>query len=196
MIWKGVWDSDPTYAADDAVQHDGTAWIALRASTNVTPEAGDDWSLLALGVTASCNVGELVTWNGAAWACTARPYAITSVVGTAGQIDAVIKRRECRACAAVHRQRQHLRNRGECPLARRHACFGVCGRDAQSRRLRRQDRRQDDRAADGAGARHSRVGAVCVWPRAHGLGQHALRSGFPDRGRRRRARRVPRKCSG
>ena len=43
-----------SYAANEAVQHDGTAWIALRANTDVTPEAGDDWSLFALGVTASC----------------------------------------------------------------------------------------------------------------------------------------------
>ncbi len=75
LTWKGGWDSAASYAANDTVQDDGTAWIALRANTDVRPEAGDDWSVFALGVTASCNVGELVTWNGAAWACTPRPYA-------------------------------------------------------------------------------------------------------------------------
>jgi hypothetical protein len=88
LTWKGAWDSVPSYATNEAVQHDGTAWIALRDNTNVTPVGGDDWSLLALGVTSSCQVEELVTWNGTAWACTARPFAVTSVVGTAGQIDA------------------------------------------------------------------------------------------------------------
>lgn len=47
LNWRGAWDSAETYAANDAVSHDGSSWLAKRENTGATPAAGDDWTLLA-----------------------------------------------------------------------------------------------------------------------------------------------------
>jgi hypothetical protein len=47
LTFKGVWSSATTYATDDAVFFNGSAWLAKRASTSVTPVEGADWTLLA-----------------------------------------------------------------------------------------------------------------------------------------------------
>lgn len=48
LTWRGTWDSVTSYVANDAVLANGSAWVALRANSNVTPIAGLDWSLLAM----------------------------------------------------------------------------------------------------------------------------------------------------
>ncbi len=47
LNWKGVWNSAASYAVDDAVNHEGSAWIAKQPSTNIAPTEGGIWSLLA-----------------------------------------------------------------------------------------------------------------------------------------------------
>lgn len=48
VTWRGTWTSGPAYALADAVLHEGSAWIAKRASTSVAPiEGGADWDLFA-----------------------------------------------------------------------------------------------------------------------------------------------------
>lgn len=46
MTWRGTWSPLVTYAADDAIEHDGSAWVALGTSSG-TPPPGSDWQLLA-----------------------------------------------------------------------------------------------------------------------------------------------------
>ncbi|CUX41783.1 hypothetical protein AGR7C_Lc100169 [Agrobacterium deltaense Zutra 3/1] len=50
--WAGVWNNTDAYAKNDVVRNNKSAWIALRANTNVAPpvlptEANDDWELFA-----------------------------------------------------------------------------------------------------------------------------------------------------
>ncbi len=46
--WRGPWAAVTGYAADDVVFQGGSAWIAKRTNTGVTPaEGGADWDLLA-----------------------------------------------------------------------------------------------------------------------------------------------------
>jgi hypothetical protein len=47
LTWRGTWSGSSNYLADDAVQSNGSAWLARRANQNVTPAEGADWSLLA-----------------------------------------------------------------------------------------------------------------------------------------------------
>ena len=46
LVWKGAWSGIVTYSADDAVQYQGTAWIAVSPSTAVAPPS-TEWALLA-----------------------------------------------------------------------------------------------------------------------------------------------------
>ena len=83
--WRGAWDAANTYAVNDIVQHEGSAWISTVASTNEEPtgasgfwdlyaqagESGDDgtgfnWR----GVwdsTVTYQINDLVRHNGSAW---------------------------------------------------------------------------------------------------------------------------------
>jgi hypothetical protein len=45
--WLGTWSSSATYTTNDAVQYNGSSFIALKQNSNVTPVAGATWSLLA-----------------------------------------------------------------------------------------------------------------------------------------------------
>jgi hypothetical protein len=44
--WLGVWDDTTAYVEDDAVDHDGTAYIALTGNTNDEPPSAN-WSVMA-----------------------------------------------------------------------------------------------------------------------------------------------------
>ena len=46
FVWKGLWDWQTSYVANDIVNYGGAEWIALRASQNVTcPDHPADWGL-------------------------------------------------------------------------------------------------------------------------------------------------------
>jgi hypothetical protein len=47
LVWRGAWAEAAAYASDDAVQFEGSSWVATRENTAVPPAAGADWSLLA-----------------------------------------------------------------------------------------------------------------------------------------------------
>ena len=47
LTWRGAWNIGTGYVADDAVISEGSAWIAMRVNTGVTPAEGADWTLLA-----------------------------------------------------------------------------------------------------------------------------------------------------
>lgn len=48
LTWQGLWASQTAYATDDVVRHDGRAWVAVSASTGVTPaRSASEWELLA-----------------------------------------------------------------------------------------------------------------------------------------------------
>lgn len=47
LNWKGAWDPAATYAADDAVSHAGSSWVAKQPSTGVAPAEGAAWTILA-----------------------------------------------------------------------------------------------------------------------------------------------------
>ncbi len=47
LVWRGPWDFSTSYAANDAVQNGGSAWVATLANTGVTPTEGASWTLLA-----------------------------------------------------------------------------------------------------------------------------------------------------
>jgi type VI secretion system Hcp family effector len=47
LIWRGAWDAAVQYQVDEAVSHEGSAWMAKQESVGVTPAEGDVWSLLA-----------------------------------------------------------------------------------------------------------------------------------------------------
>jgi len=47
FVWRGAWAQVVEYKADDAVQFEGSSWIALRENQAVPPESGDNWALLA-----------------------------------------------------------------------------------------------------------------------------------------------------
>jgi collagen type I alpha len=62
LTWKGSWDGATAYQVNDAVQHQGSAWIALAASTGIAPPSAE-WSLLSsMGAT---GLGWQGTWSGA-----------------------------------------------------------------------------------------------------------------------------------
>jgi Collagen triple helix repeat (20 copies)/IPT/TIG domain len=47
LEWQGLWDQTTPYDENDAVSHEGSSWIARRANVGVTPEEGEDWTLVA-----------------------------------------------------------------------------------------------------------------------------------------------------
>lgn len=52
ITWRGVWNGASDYSKNDVVQNNKSAWIALRANTNVAPPAlpataNADWELFA-----------------------------------------------------------------------------------------------------------------------------------------------------
>lgn len=47
LVWKGAWDDTVSYVANDAVEYQGSAYVALAPSTNVPPPDPAAWSVLA-----------------------------------------------------------------------------------------------------------------------------------------------------
>lgn len=48
LVWRGAWNLGNPYVYTDAVRYNGSAYYALRASTNAQPDVSPaDWSLLA-----------------------------------------------------------------------------------------------------------------------------------------------------
>ena len=66
--WLGDWSSLTTYAAGDAVHSNGTAYIAIAASTNQTPPNGAYWQIVAEAnyPTQTGNAGKALTTDGSA----------------------------------------------------------------------------------------------------------------------------------
>jgi hypothetical protein len=50
LIWRGTWDTNASYALDDTIQYSGRAFIAIQASTGITPPTSATstsyWALL------------------------------------------------------------------------------------------------------------------------------------------------------
>lgn len=46
LVWRGAWRRGTDYAPDDAVEHKGSSYVAIAASTGSEPPAGS-WDLLA-----------------------------------------------------------------------------------------------------------------------------------------------------
>jgi hypothetical protein len=49
MIWRGTWSAATAYAATDAVEYQGSAYIAVTPNQNQAPGTGSAWQLLAQG---------------------------------------------------------------------------------------------------------------------------------------------------
>jgi len=66
--WTGDWSSLTTYAAGDAVHSNGTAYIAIAASTNQTPPNGTYWQIVAEAnyPTQTGNADKALTTDGSA----------------------------------------------------------------------------------------------------------------------------------
>jgi hypothetical protein len=50
LNWRGAWaggNPAPIYFMNDAVQYNGSSWVALQSNSNTTPSQGATWSLLA-----------------------------------------------------------------------------------------------------------------------------------------------------
>ena len=47
--WRGIWNAEPSYIANDAVTYNGSAFVAKRSSLNVAPTPGFRWGLMASG---------------------------------------------------------------------------------------------------------------------------------------------------
>jgi hypothetical protein len=47
MNWRSAWDAGAQYVKDDAVQYEGSSWVALQDNTNTPPEPGGTWTLVA-----------------------------------------------------------------------------------------------------------------------------------------------------
>jgi hypothetical protein len=47
MQWQGAWSSATSYAIDDAVQYNGSSYVAVAANTNQTPDVSASWNLLS-----------------------------------------------------------------------------------------------------------------------------------------------------
>lgn len=47
LVWRGDWSASTAYSVHDVVFYDNASWVALAASTNVTPVEGATWDLLA-----------------------------------------------------------------------------------------------------------------------------------------------------
>lgn len=46
LVWRGTWTSADTYQSDDAVEHAGSAYVAIATTNGVAPPS-TDWQLLA-----------------------------------------------------------------------------------------------------------------------------------------------------
>ncbi|WCA60251.1 hypothetical protein G6M16_006975 [Agrobacterium tumefaciens] len=65
ITWRGVWNNVAAYAKNDVVQNNKSAWIALRANTNVAPPvlpttANADWELFARAGVDGTGIGDVV----------------------------------------------------------------------------------------------------------------------------------------
>lgn len=47
LVWRGAWSAATQYSANDAVSHDGSAYIATGANLSEEPGTGPSWDLLA-----------------------------------------------------------------------------------------------------------------------------------------------------
>lgn len=68
--WAGAWNNVDAYAKNDVVRNNKSAWIALRANTNVSPpvlptEANDDWELFARAGVDGTGTGDVIGPDGA-----------------------------------------------------------------------------------------------------------------------------------
>lgn len=72
FVWRGVWVAG-TYTVNEAVEHNGSSWIALATTSEEPSLMADDWDLLALkgadgeGLTDGDKGGVTVTGNGSVW---------------------------------------------------------------------------------------------------------------------------------
>lgn len=69
ITWRGAWNNAAAYAKNDVVQNNKSAWIALRANTNVPPPAlpttaNADWELFARAGVDGTGTGDVVGPNG------------------------------------------------------------------------------------------------------------------------------------
>lgn len=67
--WRGAWNNVDAYAKNDVVRNIKSAWIALRANTNVSPpglptEANADWELFARAGLDGTGTGDVVGPDG------------------------------------------------------------------------------------------------------------------------------------
>lgn len=49
LSWTGAWSAAANYALDDAIEYQGSAYIAVQANVNQTPGSSNAWDLLAQG---------------------------------------------------------------------------------------------------------------------------------------------------
>ncbi len=47
LVFRGAWNPATSYVLDDAVASGGSAWLAKRGNSNITPIEGADWTLLS-----------------------------------------------------------------------------------------------------------------------------------------------------
>jgi hypothetical protein len=80
IIWKGAWSAETTYAADDAVTHGGSSYMAIDTSTDVEPGVDEGWEgywdVFAVK-------GEGFTWRGT-WQNGGTAYVLNDVVNADG----------------------------------------------------------------------------------------------------------------
>ena len=103
LVLKGDWDNATAYAALDLVSHDGNAWAAKRANTNVEPttENDDDWQLIS-------NNEDLVSTvqgykNDAANSATAAAGSATSAAASALSVTGAVAPTESTSTASIPR---------------------------------------------------------------------------------------------
>lgn len=80
VIWRGAWSSSTAYAVRDAVSYNGSSWYATAGSTNVTPAAGQSWSLLAAAATTTLTDNAVTTPKIADGAVTSAKIADGTIV--------------------------------------------------------------------------------------------------------------------
>ena len=56
FVVHGPWNNAVTYPVNAVVSYDGSSWIALVENTNVVPNEGATWTLLAASAAASGGV--------------------------------------------------------------------------------------------------------------------------------------------
>jgi len=66
--WRGQWQSSTAYAVNDVVGSNGSAYIAIQATTNILPSNASYWSLMA-------SVGAQGTPGASAGICVGYPHA-------------------------------------------------------------------------------------------------------------------------